>query len=501
MDRKTIFSLIAILTLIVFCTGLLSAQAEPFAQEETTAAESETPEEEAAGDIELIQRETEPAEGEISPAENDETEAEPAETAEPPEPPTAPLPEAPTGSVPSKEIGFYWTPSANAEHYEVVYGNDRGVEEVRLELSAEDWTCLAGRCILYEELPSDGSYTWKVSAVNESGTATSEEITFSVKYGLSSSEAYSPATVLSNTKPLSFQWGDAGSDASSFRIQVLNRDSGLISLDKWYGRDQISYVNGFYVLDSGEFLPSGSYAWRVQGRNDTHSSDWSSWREFGINCAECDLGTYLNTETAVLSPNGTISDPQQPFVWKTVMGAAKYQLEIKHSDGTELLVTDVAPEVCGVEVCSYKPELDFKPGESYEWTLLTYGWNNIFWGSDNKTFSVAALPESGGVNIEFVGPENNASLDPDNQQIIWTDPGTQTANFRIGVSDSEGNWLLVSDLTREDAWCDGLTCSVQFFTIPEGDNYQFTLVPYDEYNTPGEPVSLTFNNIGTADGE
>ena len=145
--------------MIVFCTGLLSAPAEPFVQVETAAAESETPEGEASGDIELIQREAESAAGESSPAENDETEAEPSEKAEPPEPPEAPLPEAPTGSVPTKEIGFYWAPSANAEHYEVVYGNDRGVEEVRLELSADDWTCLAGRCILYEELPSDGSYT------------------------------------------------------------------------------------------------------------------------------------------------------------------------------------------------------------------------------------------------------------------------------------------------------------------------------------------------------
>lgn len=483
MNRKFNLILICILIIGIFNAGILSA----YAQTESATAETA----EQSSEQETGENETTPA------ADENSTEAVPAaENETVTEAPAAPVPEAPKGNINSKEIGFYWAPSANAEHYEIVWGNDRGIEEVRLELPADDWTCQSGRCILFEELPSDGNYSWTVSAVNEAGETISEAAAFSVKAPLPSSEGYLPGAVLSNQKPLSFQWGDIGSSASTYRIQILNRDSDQICLDKWYGLDRISFVNGVHSLDTDEYLPSGFYAWRVQGRNEESVSGWSAWKDFAVNCTECDLGTYLNTETCIIAPNGSVTDPEMSFTWKTVMGASKYQMEIKHSDGTELLLTDITPEVCGVEVCSWKPDIALDAGESYEWSLLTYGWNDIFWGSDNRTFSVAALPEAEKYAIEFIGAEENLSLDPDNQQIVWTDPGTGPVAFRVGVSDSEGNWLLVSDLTREEAWCDGLTCSVQFFTIPEGENYLFTLVPYNEFNIPGEPFTLTFSNKG-----
>ena len=510
MNRKLFLILITILTIIVFSAGRLSVYAQSENEtEQTTIPGAELSSEEGDGAIALITREEsamnetevpsgDSTDGETA-AENGDAKAEttPEPTEEPvTEVPEAPVPEAPKGNALSKEVGFYWAPSANAERYEIVYTNDRGYEGIVLELPADDWTCQAGRCILFEELPSDGNYTWTVTAVNEAGTTPSEEVSFAVNAFIPASEAYLPGSVLPNSKALSFQWADTGYNATDYHIQIMDQETGQICLDKWYSTELVGRMNGVCQLDSDDYLASGSYAWRVQGRNSTSTSNWSAWKAFSVVCEECNLGTYLNTESCIIAPNGAITDPKMPFAWKTVMGASKYQIEIKHSDGTELLLTDVAPENCGVELCSYEPELELKAGESYEWSLLTYGWNDIFWGSDNRTFSVADLSEMGEVNIDFVGVTENLSLDSDNQQIIWTDPGKDVVSFRVGVSDSNGEWLFVGDLTRDEAWCDGLTCSVQFQTIPEGEGYQFTLVPYSEFNIPGEPVAVTFSNKG-----
>lgn len=483
MKRRHFLFFICVLMIMMLSAGIFSAYAMPLGQTETAP-------EETASETAVPAEETIAEDGAAGNAEETAEE----ETKSAVEAPKTPVPEAPKDSVPSKEVGFYWAPSANAEHYEITYANDRGVEGIKLELPADDWTCQAGRCILFEELPSDGNYTWNVTAVNEAGSAASEEVTFAVNAFIPVSEAYLPGSVLSNSKALSFQWADTGYNATDYHIQIMDQESGQICLDKWYGTELIGRMNGVCQLDSSEYLSTGSYAWRVQGRNSSSTSNWSAWKGFSIVCEECNLGTYLNTETCIIAPNGTITDPKKPFAWKTVMGASRYQMEIKHSDGTELLVTNVSPDNCGVELCTYVPELELKAGESYEWSLLTYGWNDIFWGSDKETFSVADLSETSEVNIDFVGVTENPSLDPDNRQIIWTDPGKDVVSFRVGVSNSDGEWLFVGDLTRDEAWCDGLTCSVQFQTIPEGEGYQFTLVPYSEFNIPGEPLSLTFSN-------
>jgi len=84
------------------------------------------------------------------------------------EPPSVPVPDHPVDTETTEMAGFYWKPSENAEHYEVSWKRSDGTEGTT-ELKADDGTCAAGLCITYEQLPGNGSYTWKVSAVNEAG--------------------------------------------------------------------------------------------------------------------------------------------------------------------------------------------------------------------------------------------------------------------------------------------------------------------------------------------
>lgn len=278
MNRKFFLILICIITISVLGAGYFSAYAMPLGQTETvpeeTVSETVIPvENTAAGGesgIELITREESSADKAVAETEDPAGETSAADTAAESgeasakettdeetkltvEAPEAPVPEAPKGSAPSKEVGFYWAPSANAEHYEINWQCDRGFEGA-LSQDGDDWTCRAGRCIVFEELPSDGNYTWTVSAVNEGGSAVSEEFTFSVQTSIPASEAYQPAAVLGNQKPITFQWQDAGHNASAYRIQIMDQDTGLICLDKWYGVDQLGVVGGVCSLESGEFL-------------------------------------------------------------------------------------------------------------------------------------------------------------------------------------------------------------------------------------------------------
>ena len=415
------------------------------------------------------------------------------EEAAPVDPPEAPVPEAPQGEFSSKTMGFYWAPSKNAVFYDVHWQNDRGYEDY-LELENDDWTCQMGRCIIFAELPSDGNYTWTVTAGNDGGTAESEETSFTIPSMIPAPDAYRPNTTLSNQRPLTFEWEDVGYNTTSFRVQVADVNTDKICIDTRYNSDAMKHVNGVCFMETEEYLPSGSYVWRVQGANDSSVSNWSGWQTFDISCPECQAGTYLNTTSAAIFPNGITTEAQPRFAWRAVTGAESYQLEIKDSKGSIILDENVPSSAnCQTELCGYVPKLALSAGESYTWTTTTYGWNNSYWGSANGSFSYEA-PDIEIKEISFIVPENTVSLDPDNQQIIWTDPGKEAAAFRLGIRKNGEDWLFVSDLSREEAWCDGITCSIQFYSIPEGDNYEIVVIPYTEYNTPGTAASLTFRN-------
>ena len=503
MTRKRLMAAISIIVLMLFVLSINAAGAMPVPQgkeatEEITIANpdseeaAEANEEGTNEETAVPETETEAETGEAEAEESAETE-EGEPTPEPVEPPEAPVLNDPHGEIKSGAVGFYWKPSERAAYYELSLKNGLGDEDL-WQMEADDWTCAMNRCILYAELPYGGNYTWTVTAINEGGTAVSEEMNFTVSGTLPISEAYRPNSTLSNQKQLVFEFADIGSSVSVYRIQVTDAETDRICLDVLYGIDAMNHVNGICYLETGEYLPSGSYAWRVQSIDGNKHSGWSGWMPFEVRCTECELGTYLNTQIKTIFPNGITTNTEPDFVWQTVTGALNYQLEIKDSKEAIILDESVPSENCQTELCTYKPELTLSENESYTWSVTAYGWNNSFWGAASGAFSIVPLAVELN-DIQFVGPDVNTSLDPDNQQIIWTDPGESTAAFRLGIRDKDGEWLFVSDLSRADAWCDGITCSIQFYTIPEGEDFEIVVIPYSEFNTPGNPISMSFSNL------
>ena len=494
--KRKIFILCMIFLLFVPCILTVSAAPAGQAENEIELVTQESEEPDSVTAAESITPAAQSDESETVSEENTESSAEetPAEAVEPPE---APVPENPQGERFFKEAGFYWKPSKNAYYYDVHWQNDRGFEGT-VQLLDDDWTCAMDRCIVYAQLPSDGNYTWTVTAVNESGTAESEAMTFSVPSRIPTPKAYRPNAVLDNMHPLIFEWEDVGYNVSVYRIQVTDAATDKICMDVLNSITEMNHVNGVCYLETSDFLPSGSYAWRVQAVSAGSVSNWSEWTAFSVNCPECSMGTYLNTSTAAIFPNGVITVDVPQFTWKAVTGAMNYGLEVKDSREAIILDEKVPASNCNVELCNYVPDLQLMDGESYTWTITTYGWNDSFWGTADGSFSCKAVDIA--INdISFIGPESNTSLDPDNQQIIWTDPGTAAAAFRIGIRDVDGEWAFISDLTREAAWCDGITCSIQFYSIPEGDNFEIVVIPYSEYNTQGNAAVLSFSNLPSSE--
>ena len=98
--------------------------------------------------------------------------------------------------------------------------------------------------------------------------------------------------------------------------------------------------------------------------------------------------------------------------------------------------------------------------------------------------------------MSFVSPEQNGYLNPEAPLIIWTDPGNTAVLFNVQIFDGNGKSLLNAELDRDQAWCDGQTCSIAFQTIPDGLNYRIAITPYSEYNTQGDTIELVFSKGG-----
>ena len=465
MDRKQKLFLLCILNLIfILCGSVISVSALPAGQEaaEETAVENETAAE--------------------------EPEEEPAVA----EPPSSPIPEYPADTETTELIGFYWTPSENADHYEINWQRSDGTEG-SAELKAGDGTCAAGLCITYEQMPGDGSYSWTVNAVNEAGNSTSEEAAFTVRTGVRTPEAYRPASTINSQRAITFEWEDTGSSAAEYRIQTAVRETGQICADRTIPVNQIWIGNGLCYLETDIYLPEGNYSWRVQARNGTDVSGWSAWIDFQVSCPDCLLGTYLNTVTAGIYPNGRITETDPVFEWLAVTGATYYLLNVTGADGVTAADVKVPASECSLTFCTYDPGVSLTAGETYNWTVSTYGGYDARWGTYEGTIEPAEPAVFRG-EIAFVNPAENGMLDPEIPLIIWTDPGNSAAAYRLEIRDEAGEGLFYGDLTRDEAWCDGKTCSIVFMEIPEGNGFTISITPLSESNLAGETISRVFNN-------
>ncbi len=419
----------------------------------------------------------------------------PKPTATPMPKPKAPVQECPIGRYIVRSLGFYWAPSKYATSYTVKWHNDRG-QEGTLKLSNSDQTCKNGRCIVYGSMPGIGKYAWTVTAENKSGSATSGEMRFEIASNISIPTAYSPNGTIVNRYFPEFQWEDVRDGAIAYRIQVVGKYDNRIRMDRWFDVKDIYVGNGICYVKTDLFLPAGTYCWRVQARNKDFPSGWSSWLDFYVECDYCNYQhvnykPYTNTVPRTSYPAGIITSLSPEFQWQTLTGASYYIVKAVNSSGTQMFERQVSSSNCTLELCTYNPQFKFPSNGVYTWTVSGYGANGGYWGSASGSFEIRA--EIVMKPISFVSPEQNGYLNQDTPVIIWTDPGETTALFNVEIYDKNNNLLLNADLNREQAWCDGITCSIAFQSIPDAENYRIAITQYSELNTKGGSIELVFS--------
>ena len=407
--------------------------------------------------------------------------------------PAAPVLRDPFGTVSSRTVGFYWLPSKNAEYYDLTWWNDRG-ESQTIRQTQNDSTCQKNLCIVKTTLPREGNYKWTVTAFNNKGTAASETAEFRIAVSkLRTPVAYLPNTTISDQNYVSFQWEDIQSGVTMYRIQVAGKYSNTIEADRWYDTGSIYISGGRCYVMTNLRLSSGYYSWRVMGRNGTSESEWSSWTDFSVNCDNCGYDyNNANTIATPVYPTGTISDPAPTYQWKAVTGASYYQLKVYSASGANVLdVTVPSAGNCASGSCTYSAASVLPENGTYSWSVTTYGSNGGYWGYTTSSFSLAGSAQTG--SVVFIVPGYGEYLNPENSQIIWTDPGESVEYFELSIQDSTNLPLFTANLTRADAWCNGIVCSVQFRTIPSGTGYHLSLTPYFAYNRPGTAADLVFS--------
>ncbi len=409
--------------------------------------------------------------------------------------PKAPVQECPIGRYTVRSLGFYWAPSKNAKTYIVRWWNDHG-QEGTLSLSNSDKTCQKGRCIAYASLPGTGNYEWTVTASNKAGSATSGKMKFEIASNISVPTAYSPNGTIVNRIFPAFQWEDVEDGAIAYRIQVIGKYDNRIRLDSWYPVKDIYVGEGVCYVKTDLFLPAGTYSWRVQAKNDDFCSGWSSWLDFYVECDYCNYSyhayqPYTNTVPRTSYPAGVITNLSPEFQWQTLTGASYYMVKLTDSAGNQLFDRQVYSSSCTLELCTFNPNFKLPGNGIYYWTVSGYGSTGGLWGSSSGSFEVRAEIVLNPIN--FISPEPNGYLSQESPVIIWSDPGETTVLFGMEIYDRDNNSLFTANLNREQAWCDGTTCSIAFQSIPDAEGYRITLTPYSELNTKGDQASLVFN--------
>lgn len=419
---------------------------------------------------------------------------EPPEPPKPPKKPEAPVLECPYGTYEVRKIGFYWAPSKYAESYTVEWHDNRG-HHGTANLSNSDATCQNGRCNVHLTMPGYGQYAWRVVAKNSLGSTASDEMQFDIRTGVPTPAPYRPSGSISNSSYIAFEWEDVGHDVSDYRIQVVGNNEDYFRMDRWFKVSDIYVGKGVCYVQTDLYLPAGSYSWRVQAAAGGETSGWSSWKGFsvsGYNPGSTYYYNYTNTIPTCLYPTGTITVTAPNFQWRTVTGAAYYMVKLYDSTGTVLFDRQVTSSGnCTAEICTWTADYKLTKNGNYSWSVLSYGSNNAFWSSASGSFTLqGAVAQKA---MSFVSPKQNGMLTQDAPVIIWTDPGAATAIFHVEIFSKANKQLFSADLNREQAWCDGQTCSIEFKTIPDAENYRITITPYSDLNTKGDVISLVFS--------
>ena len=150
--------------------------------------------------------------------------------------------------------------------------------------------------------------------------------------------------------------------------------------------DADSITGTAYTVENAEALASGTYYWRVRGRNNT--SDYGLWS--GVRYFKVDVDAPA-TPTLIYPANGASVIGTPTFKWSQPSGAKYYQLRYADSDTPDTYIYTSG------EITKYylkPPAMDSM--QTYIWSVRTRDAAGN-WSSDwSAPFSVTILPPRAG---------------------------------------------------------------------------------------------------------
>jgi hypothetical protein len=334
---------------------------------------------------------------------------------------------------------FTWTAVSGADHYVFQLGGSTGFNPPQFTISTKNTRMALTTTI------ANGDYTWRVAAVNVSGTQGPWSLTrmFTEDWA-DQPQPQSPTdgATLTYPQPLLMNWA-AVRGAQDYSLTIAT-DPQLSSVVTGF---PITTTASAYSIPSR--LADGDYWWQVtpidaEGNLGTPSAiNTFTW-------------SWPNTTTLTLSdldPSSQVFDPQ--FSWTPIDGAAYYKVDVNTDpnfpSGSSVCCTGYTVAT------SLAPTTLLPAAHSYYWRVTPY--DSSLHAGTPTVYGGAGSPALFTVNYDTgLGAVPNLSMrDDQNDPITWTSAGVNTTDPIVSWDPVPGAASYEVQVSPYTSFCDWST--------------------------------------------
>lgn len=311
------------------------------------------------------------------------------------------------------KILFSWQPPADAEAYHLQIAKDP-----QFSTPITDTKDLPGNS-LEIEIKDPGTYYWRVSASNQTGSsAFSAASTFQTVVAPAAPQLLAPANqALDLPNSVLLRWSAVG-NAASYRVQVsTGRDFSQVL------RDVSDVSNTQLQVDN---LAEGiTYYWRVRASNVAGSSNFSPIWEFSTKKAlSAPAAPILSSPgNASLVPNAALR-----LLWQSTTGAESYQIQISLNSNfnQQILVNQQ-----GISGTAFEFQ-DLAFNTVYFWRVRARNAAGFGPYSSIRSFRTAPEPQLDPARLR--SPAKGAILESDTVVFAWS-PVKDASDYTLYLSE------------------------------------------------------------------
>jgi len=256
----------------------------------------------------------------------------------------------------------------------------------------------------------------------------------------------SPSGTIKNSAP-TYKW-KAVSGATYYQLWV--NDSTGKKIKRWYRAASVGCQSGVgnCSITPNIALANGNGTWKIRTWSNRKYGAWSASKSFKVS------KSGGSTNTALISPSGTITDSTPTYKWKAVSGATYYQLLVNDSIGNKIKRWYRAASVgcqSGAGNCSITPNIALANGNG-TWKIRT--WSNRKYGAWSASKSFKVSKAGGSTNSALISPRGTIT---DSTPTYKWKAISGASYYYLWVNDSRGNkvrrWYSAASLGCSSGVC------------------------------------------------